>query len=136
MILGIGFDLLEVARLARILEKRDGRFEDRVFTDGEMLDCEGRADRAQALAARFAAKEACLKALGTGWARGLTLQQVEVRREEGGRPVVHLSGAAQSLATRMGVRRIHVSLTHQRGVAGAVIVLEGDPARDPASSLC
>jgi holo-[acyl-carrier protein] synthase len=132
MILGIGFDLLEVARLARTLERRDGRFEERVFTVREMEDCEGRADRAQSLAARFAAKEACLKALGTGWSQGLTFQQVEVRKEEGGRPVIHLSGAARSRAAAMGVRHVHVSLTHQRGVAGAVIVLEGDPARDPA----
>lgn len=126
MILGIGFDLLEVSRMARSLEEHGARFVARVFTEGEIRECEGRLDRAQALAARFAAKEACLKALGTGWAQGLTFQQVEVFKAEGGRPELGLSGAAREWASRMGVRAIHVSLTHQKGMAGAVVVLEGE----------
>ncbi|MBZ5638631.1 MAG: holo-ACP synthase [Acidobacteriia bacterium] len=135
MILGIGFDLLEVSRLVRALGEHGSRFEDRVFTSRELADCSTRADRTQALAARFAAKEACLKALGTGWSQGLTFQQVEVIRTEDGRPVLQLLGAARERADRMGVRRAHVTLTHQRGVAGAVVVLEGEPDRDPVSSL-
>jgi holo-[acyl-carrier protein] synthase len=126
MILGIGFDLLEVSRMARSLEEHGDRFVARIFTEGEILECAGRLDRAQALAARFAAKEACLKALGTGWAQGLNFQQVEVLKAEGGRPELELSGAARERAGRMGVRAIHVSLTHQKGMAGAVVVLEGE----------
>ncbi len=115
--------------MERALEEHDGRFGARVFTEAETRDCEGRADRAQAFAARFAAKEACLKALGTGWAEGLTFQQVEVIRGVGGRPGIRLLGAAKTRADALGVTRLHVSLTHQRGMAGAVVVLEGDPDR-------
>ncbi len=131
MILGIGLDLLEVSRMARALEGHDSRFVTRVFTEDEDRDCQGRVDRAQALAARFAAKEACLKALGTGWSEGLSFQQVEVVKAAGGRPTIRLHGAARARAEALGVTRVHVSLTHQRGVAGAVVVLEGDPDRGP-----
>ena len=135
MILGIGFDLLDVSRMARLLGGHGGRFESRVFTGAELSDCEGRVDRAQALAARFAAKEACLKALGTGWSQGLGFQQVEVLRADGGRPVLRLLGSAKARAEALGVTSAHVSLTHQKGMAGAVVVLEGGPDRDPVSSL-
>ncbi len=131
MIVGVGFDLLEVSRMERALEAHDERFERRVFTETELEDCRGRVDRAQALAARFAAKEACLKALGTGWAEGLSFQQVEVTKAEGGRPVLRLLGAARARADALGVRRAHVSLTHQRGMAGAFVVLEAGPDRGP-----
>ncbi len=106
-----------------------------MFTEAEIADCADRADRAQALAARFAAKEACLKALGTGWAEGLSFQQVEVVKDSGGRPALRLLGAARARAVSIGVTRVHVSLTHQRGMAGAVVVLEGDPAGVPEPRL-
>lgn len=125
MILGVGLDLLEVARISRALSEHGDRFLDRVFTEGELADCLDRADRAQALAARFAAKEACLKALGTGWAHGLSFQQVEVTRAEGGKPVLRLHGEAARRAEALGVRKAHASLTHQRGTAAAVVILEG-----------
>lgn len=125
MIVGLGLDLLEVRRVRRALEAHGGRFEDRVFTEGEMEDCRGREDLAQALGARFAAKEACLKALGTGWSQGLSFRQVEVVRLDGGKPGVRLHGKARERALALGVRAIHVSLTHQPGVAAAVVVLEG-----------
>ncbi len=125
MILGIGLDLLETARMARALAEHGGRFEDRVFTRSELQDCERRVDRAQALAARFAAKEACLKALGTGWAEGLTFRQVEVVRDARGKPSLRLEGAAAERARTLQVKAIHVSLTHQPGAAAAVVVLEG-----------
>lgn len=125
MILGLGIDLLEVRRIERALGAHSGRFLDRVFTPGEIGDCEGRADRAQALGARFAAKEACLKALGTGWSQGLTFQQVEIVRLDGGKPRIRLHGNALDRAEALGVQAIHVSLTHQRSMVGAVVVLEG-----------
>src|SRR3989441_13337620 len=84
-----------------------------------------RADRAQALAGRLAAKEALLKALGTGSARGISFQQVEVVRADGGSAAMSLTGSAAAEARRKGVRHIHLSLTHQPGLAAAVVILEG-----------
>jgi holo-[acyl-carrier protein] synthase len=124
MILGLGLDIIETARLERALSRHGGRFEARVYTPTEVRVCSSRADRVQALAARFAAKEACLKALGTGWSGGLTFRQVEVRTGSGGRPEIHLTEDAAARARELGVRAIHVSLTHQPGAAAAVVVLE------------
>jgi len=125
MIRGLGIDLLETERLAQALEHQGERFERRVFTDRERSDCGRRRDRLQALAARFAAKEACLKALGTGWAHGLAFKQIEVERAAGGQPTIKLSGAAARRAESLGVKRVYVSLTHQPHAAAAVVVLEG-----------
>jgi holo-[acyl-carrier protein] synthase len=124
LIVGIGIDVLEVRRLERVLAAHGERFEQRVFTEREIAECRARADRAQALAARFAAKEACLKALGTGWSGGLSFRQVEVVRGEGGAPRLVLWGEAARRADGAGVTRTWVSLTHQPGVAAAVVVLE------------
>lgn len=125
MILGLGTDLIEVTRIERSLREHGERFERRVFTAEEIAACDGRADRVQALAARFAAKEACLKALGTGWAEGLVFRHVEVVRAQNGQPSIRLHGNALARAEQLGVRSIHVSLSHQPGVAGAVVLLEG-----------
>jgi len=125
MILGIGIDLVETARVSRAVAAHGERFERRIFTDAERAACRGRRDRLLALAARFAAKEACLKALGTGWSAGLSLQQIEVVREKSGGPGLRLHGASAERAREMGVRSIHVSLTHQSKAAAAVVVLEG-----------
>ena len=124
MILGIGIDLLEIERLKQALERHGDRFGERVFTDRERADCAGRADEMQKLAARFAAKEAGLKALGTGWAEGLAFRQIEVVRTPNGRPELALHGKAAEQAKRLGVRRAHVSLTHQPGSAAAIVILE------------
>jgi holo-[acyl-carrier protein] synthase len=124
MILGIGIDLMETARMARALERQGERLADRVFTARERADCAGRADEVQRLAARFAVKEACLKALGTGWAEGLAFRQVELRRAASGKPELVLTGAAEERAASLGVRRRHVSLTHQPGTVAAVVILE------------
>ncbi len=124
MILGLGIDLVETGRMAKALGRHGERFQERIFTPRERADCAGRVDRVQALAARFAAKEACLKALGTGWAEGLSFRQVEVVRGANGRPTLKLDGPAATRAREMGVRRVHVSLTHQAGVAAAVVILE------------
>jgi holo-[acyl-carrier protein] synthase len=124
VILGIGVDIVAIERMARSLAEGDGRFEKQVFTGQERAACAGRADRDQAFAARFAAKEACLKALGTGWAQGLSFQQVEVVDGEGGRPELRLSGAAAERAQALGVGHMHVTLSHDLTVAAAVVVLE------------
>ena len=124
MIVGIGLDIVETAQLRRLLAEQGERFTQRVFTPAERAACEGRADHEQALAARFAAKEACLKALGTGVSEGLSFLQVEVATAEGGMPSVTLSGAAAARARERGVRRVHVSLSHQPGLAAAAVILE------------
>lgn len=125
LIVGLGIDVVEVARLAQALERHGDHFEARIFTDAERAACRLRGDRILALAARFAAKEACLKALGTGWAKGLGFRDVEVIREGDQPPKLALHGAAARRAEALAVVRSHVSLTHQPGVAAAVVVLEG-----------
>jgi holo-[acyl-carrier protein] synthase len=124
MTIGIGIDLVDVERLERALARHGGGFEARVFTPGEIESCAGRADRVLALAARFAAKEACLKALGTGWSQGLGFREVEVVRGPGGLPQIRLHGRALERARSIGGERIHLSLTHERHLAAAFVVIE------------
>jgi holo-[acyl-carrier protein] synthase len=125
MVVGIGIDVVETARLTRALLAQGRRFEEQVFTPGELADSASRQDRIQALAGRFAAKEACLKALSTGLFEGITLRQAEVVSGDAGAPQLRLTGPLAERARRRGVRSIYVSLTHERGVAAAVVVLEG-----------
>ena len=124
MIRGLGIDIVEVARLAAALGRHGDHFVERVFTAAERAACDRRADRILALAARFAAKEACLKALGTGWAEGLGFRDVEIVREGNEPPRLILHGEAARRAKALGVIRTHVSLTHQPGTAAAVVILE------------
>jgi holo-[acyl-carrier protein] synthase len=124
MIVGIGLDVVATARMARSLAEEGEGFAERVFTPGERAACAERADRAQALAARFAAKEACFKALGTGWGDGVSFRQVEVVGLERGRPELRLTGPAAERAQALGVQRAHVTLSHEQDVAAAVVVLE------------
>ena len=124
MIVGLGIDVVEVSRLADALHRHGDRFVLRVFTDLERAACDPRADRLLAYAARFAAKEACLKALGTGWAEGLGFRDVKVVREGNQPPRLVLHGEAVRRAESLGVIRSHVSLTHQPGLAAAVVILE------------
>lgn len=130
MIIGFGFDLVSVARIALLLATDDA-FETRTFTAKEREACAERADRAQALAARLAAKEACLKALGTGWGPGISFAQVEVISGDGSQPRLHLTGGAQARAQELGVERIHVTLTHEGGFAGAAVIAEGREVSRP-----
>jgi len=125
MIIGIGLDVVETAQIERLLGGTGPRVEERVFTVAERHECEGRIDREQALAARFAAKEACLKALGTGLSQGISFLHVEVVSTESGAPVLRLSGRAADRARDQGVQRVHVSLSHQPGIAAAAVILEG-----------
>jgi holo-[acyl-carrier protein] synthase len=122
---GLGIDLVELDRFEQALSRHGARLEERLFTPAERAACAGRHDRTQALAARFAAKEAALKALGTGWSRGLSFRQIEVERDTAGAPHLKLHDHAARRAAELGVQRTHVSLTHQPGVAAAVVVLEG-----------
>lgn len=126
MIIGVGLDLVETERMARALEEHGERLEKRLFTELERTDCRNRRDRVLALAARFAAKEACLKALGTGWSEGLSFRQIEVARGANGAPTLRLDGLAEERARALGVRSTWVTLTHERGMAAALVVLEGE----------
>ena len=129
MILGIGMDLCEVERILRLLEKDRERFVHRVFLDGECAYCDGRRLPAMHYAARFAAKEAFLKAVGAGWRLGW--RQLEVVRHPSGRPDLSVSGPAAEILRDRRVRRIHLSLTHTRDMAAAVVVLEGEAGASP-----
>jgi len=124
MIVGIGLDIVEVARWSRVLAK----IEAQVFTPRELAACAGRVDREDALAARFAAKEACLKALRAGIRQG-ALRQVELVSAPGGAPEIRFLGALVEQARESGVRTAHVSLSHQQGFAAAVVILEGTRTR-------
>lgn len=124
MIVGIGTDLMEIERVEHSIARFGERFLDRIFTAGERRYCERKKNAAESFAARFAAKEAGAKALGTGISRGVGWQDFEVRRAPGQRPELHLSGRAAELASQMGVVRVSLSLTHTRGLAMAVVVVE------------
>jgi len=125
VILGLGMDVVEVGRIARLLDGRPGlaaRFLARVFTAGEQADCRARREQAASLAARFAAKEAAVKALGAP--AGVRWLDVEVVRDDGA-PRLELSGVAARAAADRGVIRTHLTLTHDAGVAAATVILEG-----------
>jgi holo-[acyl-carrier protein] synthase len=124
MILGIGTDLAEVPRIRRSIERYGERFLRRIYTEHERRYAESKANAAERFAARFAAKEAGMKAIGTGWNFGVTWKDFEVANEPSGRPTLRLSGVALELANRRGIRVISVSLTHTADVAFAVVILE------------
>ena len=127
MIVGLGTDLIEIARIERSLQRFGEAFLRRVYTAGEIAYCMAKKNSAESLAARFAAKEAGAKALGTGISRGVSWRELEVRRAPGQRPELHLSGRAAQIAAALGVSRISLSLSHSRELSIAVVVAEGDP---------
>ncbi|HKV72842.1 MAG TPA: holo-ACP synthase [Gemmatimonadales bacterium] len=131
MIIGLGFDLVSVTRIALLLAT-DDLFEARTFTTKEREACADRADRAQALAARLAAKEACLKALGTGWGPGISFAQVEVTGGDGLPPRLHLTGGAATRARELGIDHLHVTLTHEGAFAAAAVIAEAREVSPPA----
>jgi holo-[acyl-carrier protein] synthase len=124
MVLGLGTDLIETRRVHESIERFGERFLQRIFTTGEIAYCSRKKNSAESFAARFAAKEAGAKALGTGISHGVNWKEFEVKREPSGRPTLHLSGRAAELAGAMGVRRLQLSLTHSRELAMAVVVAE------------
>ena len=126
MIVGTGIDLAEVPRIAAAIERFGDRFLRRIFTDAEIRYCDSKANRAERYAARFAAKEAGLKAIGTGWRRGVSWTDVEVGREPGGRPTIVFHGKAADFAAKLGVRNASLSLTHTKDTAMAQVILEGE----------
>lgn len=124
MILGTGVDLAEVGRIQASIERYGERFTRRVFTEREVAYAERKANKYERYAARFAAKEAGMKALGTGWSGGITWKDLEVTNLSSGRPTLALHGVARDVADRLGVKTIHLSLTHTSAEAMAWVVLE------------
>lgn len=126
MVIGLGTDLIEVARIERSLERFGEQFLARVYTSAEVAYCRVRKkSSAESFAARFAAKEAGAKALGTGISRGVSWPEFEVTRLPGRAPQLILHGRAAEIAAQLGVTRLTLSLTHTRGLAMAVVVAEG-----------
>jgi holo-[acyl-carrier protein] synthase len=123
-ILGLGVDMIEVPRIKRAIERRPG-FLERIYGAGE-IKLSGRGEvRYEELAGRFAVKEALLKAIKTGWRRGATFKDIAVLNEPSGAPYVRLSGRTREFADRLGVQNIHVSISHTKELAIAVVILEG-----------
>jgi len=124
MILGTGVDIAEVPRIRESIERYGERFLRRVFTEGEIRYCEARARRFESYAARFAAKEAGMKALGTGWNHGVRWRDIEVVRPKGQPPTLQFHGQAGAIAAKLGTRNIALSLTHTADQALAHVILE------------
>jgi holo-[acyl-carrier protein] synthase len=124
LIVGLGVDIAEVGRVKAAIERHGEVFLRRVFTAKEVEYCERYKNKFERYAGRFAAKEAAMKALGTGWSRGVRWVDVEVVREKGERPTIVLSGEAQKVAERLGVKHIALSITHTAAQALAQVIFE------------
>lgn len=126
MVVGLGTDLIEVSRIEQSIQRFGDRFLTRIFTPREIAYCmRKKKSAAESFAARFAAKEAGAKALGTGISRGVTWLEIEVTREPSGKPTLALHGRAAERAQSLGVRHNSISLTHTGDIALAVVILEG-----------
>lgn len=127
MIVGSGIDLIEIERIKQSVERYGQKFLNRIYTAAEQAYCLRKRNSAESLAARFAAKEAGAKALGTGISRGVNWLEIEIVREPGGRPTLRLYGRAAEIATRMGVVHIALSITHTTDLSMASVLLEDGP---------
>jgi holo-[acyl-carrier protein] synthase len=125
-IIGIGTDIIECLRIAQMIERHGELFIRRVYTEHEIAYCSTKKAATQHYAGRWAAKEAVLKALGTGWVRGISWRDVEVRNKVGGAPTVALRGGAKEVLERSGIARMHISISHCRSHAIAYAIAEGD----------
>lgn len=125
MIVGTGIDIAEVPRIRQAIERFGDRFLHRIFTEAEIRYCQSKANRIERFAARFAAKEAAMKALGTGWNHGVRWRDCEVLRMPGGRPTMKFHGRAAEFASRLKVTNTSLSLSHTAEQAFAQVILEG-----------
>ncbi len=123
MIYGIGTDIIEVSRIKSVMD-RDIGFREKIFTPGEIAYCETKKHKYENYAARFSAKEAFLKAIGTGWRFGIRFADIEIYHDEYGKPLIRLSGKAEQLSKDEGISKIHVSLSHLKEMATAIVVVE------------
>lgn len=125
MIVGMGVDIAEVGRIRRAIEKHGEVFLRRIYTDQERAYCEQFKNKYERYAGRFAAKEAAMKALGTGWRRGVRWVDLEVVRETSGRPTLAIAGEAAKIAQQLGVKSVALSITHTETQALAQVIFEG-----------
>ena len=127
MIFGIGTDIIEVTRIERKLTQTKG-LKEKIFTPNEIAYCESKARSVQHFAARFSAKEAFLKAMGTGWRGGLSFDEIEIVNNEAGKPGIVVRGKVKAFCAARGITGMHVSLSHLKDLAQAVVILEaGNP---------
>src|SRR5450432_3345007 len=124
MIVGSGIEIAEVPRIAESIARFGDRFLRRIYTEGEIRYCESKANRVERYAARFAAKEAAMKALGTGWNHGVRWRDIEVTRQPGGRPTMTFHGKAAEFAAQLGAVHVALSLSHTAEQAIAQVILE------------
>ena len=130
-VLAHGIDMVDCARLQKSIDRHGERFLRRVFTPTEQAYCRGRKRQLEHFAGRFAAKEAVLKVLGTGWREGISWTDIEVRNDPAGRPEVFLSGRCEQIAAEQGMEQIHISISHITTHAIASAVASGRPAAEP-----
>lgn len=123
-IVAVGLDLARIDRFEKAHARHGQRLLERLFTDGERAYCDRRASRMASYSGRFAVKEAVMKALGTGWSSGVTWRDIEVVRKSGSAPELALHGRTAGIAREKGIARIHISITHDRGIAAAVAIAE------------
>jgi len=124
LIVGLGLDIAEIDRIEAAITRHGAPFIERLFTPGEIAYCERHKNRYERYAARFAVKEAAMKALGTGWSHGIRWRDIEVTRAPGGRPGLRLDGVAREFADRLGVKHISVTITHSGNLALAQVIFE------------
>ncbi len=130
-VLGIGTDIIECERIGEMLTKHDQIFIQKVFTPYEIEYCGSRKAAAQHYAGRWAAKEAILKAIGTGWAKGIKWTDIDIQNQPGGAPVVRIGGVAKDLCEKCGIKDVLVSISHCRLFATAFATAIGTPGLDP-----
>ncbi len=123
MIFGHGIDIIEISRIQKAIE-RSNRFKTKIYTANEILYCESKASKYQAFAARFAAKEAFFKAIGTGWAKGIQWTDIEVLNNDLGKPNLILYNNAKCYLTQNNINHTHISLSHLKDIAIASVILE------------
>lgn len=124
MIIGTGIDIAEVERVRKAIARFGDRFLERIYTPGEQRYCDSKANRVERYAARFAAKEAAMKALGTGWNHGVRWRDCEVVRPPGSRPTIVFHGKAGEFAAKLGVKNAALSISHTAEQAFAQVILE------------
>ena len=125
-IIGIGTDIIECLRIAQMIERHGELFINRVYTSHEIQYCKSRKLATQHYAGRWAAKEAILKALGTGWRKGISWRDIEIRNEPGGRPVVAMRGGARDVVEQLGITQMLISISHCRSHATAYALAQGN----------
>ena len=130
-IIGVGTDIVEVVRIGQMIERHGEVFLNRVFTDDEIRYCQRRREYTQHYAGRWAAKEAVMKTLGTGWSRGVGWRDIEICSSKSGQPSIILRGAAREIAQQAGICDVLISISHCRSFATATAVAVGRPASQP-----